>query len=187
MYLTFDDGPDPVYTPLVLDVLAAHGARATFFLQGSEIEKHPAVFQRILHDGHTVGNHSYGHEVLPGLSRAEFAATIGRTQELLGDQATPCLRPPHGRIDALTERWAAEHGLAVVLWHLDPGDWRETEPASAIARHILDHAFDGAVVVLHDGGGDRSATVAAIHTVLSQLTPQGFRFDPICHPLVRLG
>ena len=80
-------------------------------------------------------------------------------------------------MDAFTEDWAVEHGLEVVLWNVDPEDWRETS-ALAIAQHLVDHAHDGAVVLLHDGGGDRSATVLGLEVALSELTQRGFRFAP---------
>ena len=181
MYLTFDDGPHPVYTLQVLDVLARYNIKATFFVLGSEVELYPGTFQRILDGGHTVGNHTWNHEALDGLPREEFDDTIGRTQALLGNRTTPCMRPPYGLMDAFTEDWAGEYGLDVVLWNVDPEDWRQTS-ALAIAQHLVDHAHDGAVILLHDGGGDRSATVLGLEVALHELSEQGFRFAPLCGP-----
>ena len=181
MYFTFDDGPHPVYTLQILDLLAQYNAQATFFVLGSEAEMYPGTLQRILDEGHTIGNHTWNHDALAGLPRDQFDDTIGRTQALLGNRTTPCMRPPYGLMDASTEDWAAEHGLDVVLWHVDPLDWREIS-ALAIAQQIVDDARDGAVVLLHDGGGDRSATVLGLEVALHELTQRGYRFASICGP-----
>ena len=98
MYLTFDDGPHPVYTLQVLDVLARYNVKATFFVLGSEAELYPGTFQRILDRGHTVGNHTWNHEALAGIPREEFDDTIGRTQALLG-------RPDHSLYEAPPMGW----------------------------------------------------------------------------------
>ena len=179
IYLTFDDGPHPVYTPQVLDVMSRHGVRGTFFVIGSLAERYPGLIQRIAAEGHTLANHTWNHESLAGLPKEAFDDTVGRTQELLGSHATSCLRPPYGYIDAFTRDWAAEHGLEVTVWNVDPADWRRP-PAAEIAQHLVDHALDGAVVLLHDGGGNRTQTVKALETALPSLINEGFRFEPLC-------
>lgn len=179
LYLTFDDGPHPGYTPQVLEALARHGARATFFVIGSLAERYPGIIQRITAEGHTVANHTWNHEALAGLPQEVFDDTVGRTQDLLGSRATSCLRPPYGSIDAFTRDWAANHGLDIALWNVDPADWR-SPPAADIAQHIVDHARDGAIVLLHDGGGDRTQTVLALEAALQSLVGRGFRFEPLC-------
>ncbi|WP_419919176.1 polysaccharide deacetylase family protein [Candidatus Poriferisocius sp.] len=179
VHLTFDDGPHPVYTPQVLDVLARYGVPATFFVLGSLAEKYPGIIQRILDEGHTIGNHTWNHESLAGLPHEQFDSTVGRTQALLGNRATSCLRPPYGLMDAFTRDWASGHGLTVALWNVDPEDWR-SPPALAIAQHIVDHARDKAIILLHDGGDDRSQTVLGLDVALSDLSSRGFRFEPLC-------
>ena len=179
IYFTFDDGPHPVYTPQVLDVLASYGVKATFFVVGSLVEMYPRTTQRIIDEGHTVGNHTWNHESLAGLPREEFDDTVGRTQALLGAHATDCLRPPYALTDAFTREWAAEHGLSLSLWNVDPEDWR-APAALEIAQHIVDHARDGAIILLHDGGDDRSQTVLGLDVALNELTRSGYRFEPLC-------
>ncbi len=179
MYFTFDDGPHPVYTPQVLDVLARYDVTATFFVLGSLAETYPAIIQRILDEGHAIGNHTWNHESLAGLPREKFDDTVGRTQALLGNRGSPCLRPPYGSMDALTRDWAGEHGLNVALWNVDPKDWQRP-PALSIAQHIVDHARDGAIILLHDGGDDRSQTVLGLDAALSDLSRRGFDFEPLC-------
>ncbi|WP_420640112.1 polysaccharide deacetylase family protein [Candidatus Poriferisocius sp.] len=179
MYFTFDDGPHPVYTGEVLDVLARYDARATFFVLGSYAERFPVIIQRILDEGHTIGNHTWNHERLGGLPREQFDDTVGRTQALLGNRATTCLRPPYASMDELTRDWAAEHGLRLALWNVDPEDWR-APPALTIAQHIVDHARDGAIILLHDGGTDRSQTVLGLDVALVHLSERGYRFESQC-------
>ena len=179
VYLTFDDGPHPVYTPQVLDVLARYGARATFFVLGSLVETHPDIIERIAAEGHTIANHTWNHEVLAGLPRPAFDDTISRTQAILADLATPCLRPPYASIDAFTQEWASAHGLDLMMWTVDPGDWRRP-PAAEIADHIVQRAMAGAVVLLHDGGGDRSRTVQGLEMALDRLADRGLRYEPVC-------
>ena len=179
MYFTFDDGPDPTYTPQVLDVLARHGTAATFFVVGRYAAAFPGLIDRIVAEGHTVANHTWNHESLAGLSKESFDSTVGRTQALLGQRATPCLRPPYGNLDATTQRWAAEHGLTLMLWNVDPADWQGPS-AETIADHIVHHARPGAVVLLHDGGGDRSSTVAGLDLALQRLAGRGLRYATLC-------
>lgn len=178
VYLTFDDGPHPIYTPQVLDVLARYGARATFFVLGSLAESHPDLVERIAAEGHTLANHTWSHEDLASLPQPSFDDTVARTQAVLGQRATPCLRPPYGSTDAFTREWAAAHGLDLVLWTVDTNDWRKPGTA-AIANEILTGAADGAIVLMHDGGGRRHQTVQALELALQQMSGR-FRFEPVC-------
>ena len=179
VYLTIDDGPHPVYTPQILEILARHNARATFFVVGYLVERYPALVERIVAEGHTVANHTWLHEDLTTLSKESFDQTVGRTQEILGEHATPCLRPPYGSRDAFTRDWAASHGLALALWTVDTFDWRNPG-AATIANRIVAGATDGAIVSLHDGGGDRSQTVQALDDALDRLSDAGIRYEPLC-------
>ena len=179
VYLTFDDGPSPDYTPQILDVLARYDARATFFVVGSLAQAYPDIIQRMAAEGHTIANHSWDHEDLAGLSRAAFDETIRRTQAVLGDLAAPCLRPPYGSIDANTREWAAAHGLKLMTWDASPSDWLRP-PAEEIADYLVKWARPGVVLLMHDGGGDRSRTVQGLDMALERLADQGLRYEPVC-------
>jgi len=179
LYLTFDDGPHPVYTPQVLDVLARHGARATFFVVGRLAQAYPDIIQRIAAEGHTLANHTWNHEDLSGLSRDSFDETVGRTQEILGELATMCLRPPYGSVGAHTREWAASHELSLVMWDSSPRDWLRP-PAEEIAGHIVQWARPGVVLLMHDSGGDRSNTVQGLDMALERLADRGLRYEPVC-------
>lgn len=179
VYLTFDDGPNPRHTPEVLDILARHGARATFFVIGSLVEKYPDIFQRIVSEGHTVANHTWRHENLAGLSKAEFDETIGRTEEILGAHATPCLRPPYAATGSRTREWAAEYGLHVHLWTVSANDWLDLN-GTEIADRIVSQVTAGSIVLMHDGGGNRTQTVRGLEMLLDRLADLDLRYEPLC-------
>lgn len=179
IHLTFDDGPHPIYTSQILETLARYNAKATFFVLGRSAQAHPELIQAIHAGGHGIGNHSWSHRALTGLSQESFDWEVVRTQEVLGGYAAACLRPPYGATDASTYAHSERLGYSVVLWSIDPVDWRRPG-AQAIADHVISRAFPGAMVVLHDGGGDRSQTVAALEIILRELSSQGYRFAPYC-------
>ncbi|SCL58395.1 Glycosyltransferase, catalytic subunit of cellulose synthase and poly-beta-1,6-N-acetylglucosamine synthase [Micromonospora citrea] len=186
--LTFDDGPDPRWTPQVLDVLRRHDARATFFVVGARVNEHPELVRRILAEGHEIGSHSFTHADLGAapdwrrdlelsLTRKAVAAATGREVTLL--------RPPFSsQPSALTGpeyaalRAAAGTGHVTVLADRDTKDWwRPGVPA--IVEAATPERGRGAVVLMHDGGGDRAQTVAALDRLLPGLTRQGYRFTTV--------
>lgn len=179
VYLTFDDGPHPTYTPQILDVLAHHGATATFFVVGHFAERYPLLIQRIAHEGHTLANHSWDHHSLARISRAAFDRSVGRTQDILGPLATPCLRPPYWDLGRSTEEWSNDLGLRLVGWNYTPSDW-EQPPAKEIADGLVASTVPGVVLLLHDGGGPRSATVRGLDMALERLADAGYEFKPLC-------
>ena len=179
VYLTFDDGPHPVHTAEVLDVLRRYGARATFFVVGTMVERFPHLLNRILLEGHTVANHTWNHENLTKLSGEAIDLTLERTQELLGANATACMRPPYGAINDLVRQRAEEHGLEVIMWSASANDWLDLTP-DMIAERIVAGAVDGGIILMHDGGGDRSRTVQGLDLALQHMSNQGIRFKPIC-------
>lgn len=179
VYLTFDDGPHPVHTAEVLDLLRRYGARATFFVVGTMVERFPDLLNRILLEGHTVANHTWNHENLAKLSGEAIDQTLERTQELLGANATACMRPPYGAFDDLARQRAEEHGLDVIMWSASANDWLDLTP-DMIAERIVAGAVDGGIILMHDGGGDRTRTVRGLDLALQQMSGQGIRFEPIC-------
>jgi peptidoglycan/xylan/chitin deacetylase (PgdA/CDA1 family) len=170
LYLTFDDGPQPIYTPKVLAVLAKHHAKATFFVLGREVAAHPGLVELERSYGHHVGNHTWDHPMLTHLTDARIRQEISTT----GVQSK-CFRPPFRDTDARVAAIAASYHLRQVLWDVDTKDW--TKPGAAkIERAILRGARPGAIILLHDGGGNRSETVAALDRALTQLAAQGYTF-----------
>ncbi len=151
--LTFDDGPHPELTPALLDILKAYRQRATFYVIGQNARRYPAIVERIVAEGHDLGNHSFTHPVLSTLSDRAVLHEIDRTQEVLFQivgMRPPTMRPPYG---ALTPRQAqvllTARGLSSVLWSVDPEDWRRPGPQT-VAERLLRGARPGAILLAHD-------------------------------------
>ncbi|MED7952905.1 polysaccharide deacetylase family protein [Streptomyces sp. BE20] len=177
VYLTFDDGPGP-YTPQVLSVLAQYGARATFFEIGQNVARYPELTRRVASQGHSVQNHSWSHPDLRSLSKSAFRDQVTATDARIRAQtgSTPgCLRPPYGGVNATVRSRAAGLGKTVSLWSVDPQDWALPGRA-AIERRVLAGVGPGSVVLLHDGGGNRAQTVAALPGILRTLKARGYSF-----------
>ena len=176
--LTFDDGPDPVWTPKVLDVLARHDAVATFCVVGERVTGHERLVRRIHAEGHTLCNHTSSHDYgLPARPASQVRDEIASAQAQL-DAAVPdarvvAFRAPGGRFSPDVVSTADALGLDSWAWSIDPQDWR-TRNRDAIVASVLDAVAPGAVVLLHDSGGDRSATVAALDEFLPVLTSAGY-------------
>ena len=179
VYLTFDDGPTPPYTLQVLDLLDQYEARVTFFVLGRNGEQYLETLRRAHEAGHTLANHTWNHLSLAGVSQEVFSREILDTEELLGDWAAPCLRPPYGATDSFTRAYAAELGYQLVMWNLDTLDWNRPG-TEAIVSAVTDNVYPQAIVLMHDGGGDREQTVTALEAVLSDLSNRGYEMEPLC-------
>ncbi|MGW2254650.1 polysaccharide deacetylase family protein [Kitasatospora sp. NPDC001660] len=176
--LTIDDGPDPRYTPAVLALLQQYGIRATFFLIGENAVEHPGLVREIADRGHHIANHTWTHPDLRHLSEDKVRDELERTSDLLfrttGRQPT-WFRAPGGDWSDVSLRVSAELGLRNMAWSVDPRDWaRPGTPA--IIDCILKDTRPGSIVLNHDGGGDRSQTVAAIKAYLPALIDSGYYF-----------
>ncbi|MET8626835.1 polysaccharide deacetylase family protein [Kitasatospora sp. NPDC004669] len=182
VYLTFDDGPSPAYTPRILSILDRYGVHATFFEIGENVAAHPSLTKQVARQGHSVQNHSWSHPDLRRLSATSFNAQVSRTDQAIRAQtgrAPKCLRPPYGAVNGTVRSRAAGLGKQVVLWSVDPADW--SRPGTgAIQSRVLNNVRSGSVILLHDGGGDRSQTAAALPTILSTLKARGYSFGILC-------
>lgn len=180
LYLTFDDGPHEEWTPKFLDLLARFDAHATFFVNGVYANIYPKLIQREIAEGHGVANHSYYHSHFDKLTLDRVAWDLISTQTAIGvDNQAPCFRPPYGILPPAAWNVVAAQGYEVVIWDIDSLDWKQTD-AQAIAAPVLERAYDGAIVLMHDGGDERPATLAALETVLTELGSQGYRFEAYC-------
>jgi peptidoglycan/xylan/chitin deacetylase (PgdA/CDA1 family) len=169
--LTFDDGPDPEFTPRVLEVLARTKTPATFFVLGQKAEQLPGLVREIAGQGHTVGIHGYDHGNLFWRSSTRIFAEIRRADEIVAAAAgkhTRLFRPPYGRIRPGVLRRVTRAGWQVVLWDVVPYDFNAPD-APAITQRVVEHARAGSILVLHDGGGDRANTVAALPEIITRL------------------
>jgi peptidoglycan-N-acetylglucosamine deacetylase len=171
--LTFDDGPDPATTPLVLDLLNRHRARATFFMVGSAARRHPDLVARVAGEGHAVGHHTLDHVSLVGLDRTAVRAQVAGGFAAVGPHAGRWFRPPFGHLDRLVWREARREGHEVVAWSGHALDWVPQDAAS-LATRLRAAVQPGAIVLLHDApqpgdpaGAPRRALLEALDLELT--------------------
>ncbi len=186
--LTFDDGPYPVFTPMLLDVLRDERVPATFFLIGKDALEWPEITRRIEAEGNEIGDHTYSHPNLDEESDATVRTEILEGRDVLWrlshDPAVRTLmRPPHGRYTERTLQVAQSLGYSVVLWTDDSGDWR-TLSVGQLERHLLAHATAPEIVLLHSG---KLATIEAMPTVIEHFERAGYRFVTVSELLRRVS
>ncbi len=178
--LTFDDGPGP-YTPAILDVLIRHHVPATFFPVGFMIDDFSDSIRREAANGFAIGDHTENHPKLTELSPEDQEAEVFGQAQTLERQGAPfprLFRPPYGAYDASTLDVLRRHRMLTILWTVETGDYERPGDA-AIVQHVLDGVHPGAIVLLHDGGGDRSETVAALPTIIKALRARKYKLVTI--------
>ena len=176
--LTFDDGPDPVYGPQILALLVRYRVPATFFYIGNLVERYPEIAAQAERAGFVIGNHTWDHSELPLLSPDQVQSELSQTNDAIfkatGIRPT-LMRPPYGAITPAIETQNAQDNLSTILWDVDPRDWARPS-TDAITWNVLTNVHDGAIVLLHEGGGDRSQTVAALEQIIPALSQSGYHF-----------
>jgi len=177
--LTFDDGPDPRWTPAVLDALAAHGLRATFFVVGRSAQAHAALLRRVTEAGHALGNHTWSHRHPWTLARADAVREVVQAAQAIADAAgaPPRLfRPPFGRRRPCMSAAAAEMGARTVMWSRSAVDWGPLANPAGIARRLA-RVRDGETILLHDaarGSNRPECMLAVLPQFLARLQGEGW-------------
>jgi peptidoglycan/xylan/chitin deacetylase (PgdA/CDA1 family) len=174
--LTFDDGPSATLTPKLLDLLAAHHIKATFFVIGENVAEHPDIVARAAREGHEIANHSWSHPNLAKMSDEGVRRQLWQTDEAIkgatGTRPT-LLRPPYGSITEREKRWIHdEFGYQIVLWDVDPYDWKRPGPA-VVRNRILQETRPGSIVLSHD---IHPGTIEAMPSTFDALEAKGFKF-----------
>ena len=180
--LTFDDGPHEKYTSELLDTLANYDVKATFFLIGKNVEKHPEIVKRMQNEGHEIANHSYDHRILPFYGRREIRRQIDSTASLIDDAAgviPKYFRPPMGLFTSKVLDVIKENGHIAVIGEVYPRD--PYKPGvDKIVERVLSRTKPGSIIIMHDGGSwgkiDRSQSVAAVPIIIKSLREIGYRF-----------
>jgi polysaccharide deacetylase family sporulation protein PdaB len=180
--LTFDDGPDGKYTPMILEVLHRNRVPATFFVLGSQVDKYPKVMQWIHKAGHEIGSHGYHHFDLNKLTEQEIYDEIKQAEKAIL-QTTGVLaqyyRPPGGVMTHDVMNAVQSCGYDIIHWSVDPQDWLLVRTASAIASSVKKTVTSGDIVLFHDGGLNQRQTVAALQELITDLRSRGYRFVTI--------
>src|SRR6266700_7318842 len=174
--MTFDDGPSAALTPKLLDLLAAHHIKATFFVIGENVAEHPEIVARAAREGHEIGNHSWSHPNFGKMSDQAVRSQLQRTDDAIknatGERPT-LMRPPYGSITAREKRWIHdEFGYRIIVWDVDPFDWKRPGPA-VVRNRILKETQSGSIVLSHD---IHPGTIEAMPSTLDALEAKGFKF-----------
>lgn len=171
--LTIDDGPD-ANDPRILDILRAHGAKATFFYIGAKIPAHRDIARLVAASGNEVGSHTQTHPMTTDLKPAQREWNLAQAEAALASVGVTAtwFRPPYGDVDDALAHLARSHGMATVLWTADSQDWKDTGP-DVVRRRVVERLAPGAVVLMHS---TKAATVAALPAILEEGERQGFRF-----------
>lgn len=179
LFLTFDDGPHPAFTSSLLNLLAKHDARASFFLIGEKARAHSRLAREIVSAGHVIGNHTMQHRQLRWQRRSVVCEEIQSAQKVLEDCAgepVRFFRPPYGALSPAILRAAKDHTLRLTMWSLLAGDVWRTNNSSAIAGSIMKKCRGGDIILLHDGHACGPATIAAVSETIPRLKDRGYRF-----------
>jgi peptidoglycan-N-acetylglucosamine deacetylase len=184
--MTFDDGPSATLTLKLLDLLAAHHIKATFFVIGENVAEHPEIVARAAREGHEIGNHSWSHPNLGKMSdegvRRQLRQTDDAIKNATGKRPT-LMRPPYGSITAREKRWIHdEFGYDIILWDVDPYDWKRPGPAVVRSR-ILKETRPGSIVLSHD---IHPGTIEAMPSTFDELEAKGFKFVTVSE-LIRMA
>ncbi|MFM9442729.1 polysaccharide deacetylase family protein [Streptomyces acidiscabies] len=176
MVLTFDDGPDPRYTPAILDTLGEYGVRAMFFVCGEMAVDNQELLARMADEGHVVGNHTWSHPLLTKLRRSRIRSEMERTSEVIEDaygEKPRWFRAPYGAWNRAAFQIGADLGMEPLAWTVDTLDWT-TPGTGTIVSRVAGGAAPGVVVLSHDAGGDRTQSVRALRRYLPRLLDSGY-------------
>jgi peptidoglycan/xylan/chitin deacetylase (PgdA/CDA1 family) len=179
LYLTIDDGPWVPHTTQMLDLLEKHEATATFFLMGERSRKHPGIMNRVFRDGHAVGNHTWNHANLLNEDDVAIRQQLFWTAREMGfERIGACMRPPYGATDERVRAISRDEGYRTVMWDDHANDW-SNPPIEKIVETLREATKPGAVLLVHDGGGNRYNTVAALRILLPEWIEGGYQLEPV--------
>ncbi len=184
--LTFDDGPHPVNTPRILDILNKYGAKATFYVLGERVQRHPSILARAVASGHEIGVHTWDHPSLTSISRdavtSQMERSIAAISSATGGRKVRTMRPPYGAINSsLVDYFTNAYGLTTVMWNVDTNDWRRPG-VSVVTSRAVNSAKSGSIILLHDIHGP---SADAVEGIVKGLQERGFKIVTVSELLYR--
>lgn len=186
LYLTFDDGPTPEITDWTLDVLKQYNAKATFFCLGNNIEKYPSIFERLIKEGHCIGNHTFDHPRGWKTKTEDYVDEAIRTQEVINLKSSNTkaskenlFRPPYGQITTKQGRFLRKLGYKIIMWDVLAFDWNNSITKEKCAQNVISKARSGSIIVFHDSVKASERMQYALPKVLDYFTEKGFEFKRI--------
>ena len=187
--LTFDDGPHPRYTEKILSILERYGVKATFFMIGANVEHYTDVAKAVYHAGHEIGCHTYTHPHMKEITNAQLTEELTRCEALFEELSIPrpvLFRPPEGFRSPSQVKLIEERGYRLVIWSLDPKDWRGT-PAEQMVSAAMTQVQGGDILLFHDYISGQNNTIAAIEQLIPQLLESGYQFVTVSELIKKSG
>jgi len=177
LYLSFDDGPHVTATPFVLDELKKYNAKATFFCLGKNVQSHPEIYQRILNEGHSTGNHTFNHLNAWHVKHEEYINDVKHAEQFIQSKL---FRPPYGRMyPRLSKKLRTQFGYKIIMWHVLSGDFDESIAPEKCLNNVLNKAQKGSIIVFHDSSKAYKSLQFALPEVLKNFTEKGFVFKSL--------
>jgi peptidoglycan/xylan/chitin deacetylase (PgdA/CDA1 family) len=177
LYLSFDDGPHETATPFVLDELRKYNAQATFFCLGKNVQLHPEIYQRILNEGHSTGNHTFNHLNAWHVKGEEYIDDVKHAEKFIQSKL---FRPPYGRMyPQLSKKLRTQFGYKIIMWHVLSGDFDDSIAPEKCLNNVLDKAQKGSIIVFHDSSKASKNLQFALPEVLKKFTESGFVFKSL--------
>ncbi len=176
--LTFDDGPHPYYTPIILKILDEYDIKATFFMIGENVSYYPAAAEAVFDAGHEIGNHTHHHRGLKSMSDKDILMEIEGCEDALfslAEYRPRFVRPPEGAMSDTVRQVVKDLNYRIILWDVDTHDWAHTPPEE-ICRHVLEEIDAGGIILMHDFIGHNSPTPAALRLLIPALLERGYHF-----------
>lgn len=177
VYLTFDDGPVPEVTPLLLDILKQEHVPATFFMVGENAEKYPELLHRVLDEGHRVGNHTYNHLRGTKYNVTTYIANVVRAAKVLG--GTLLFRPPYGRLTRDEKSTLLAQDYKIVLWDILTHDYDAKYSSEKMVEIVRKHIRNGSIINFHDSVKSGKRMLSAVPQVIAELREQGYEFETL--------
>lgn len=179
VYLTFDDGPQPDTTPVILDILREEAVPASFFMVGANVARYPELYEQILKEGHSVGSHTYNHVSGFKLSLSAYMDEVKRGHAILQTQEHKLFRPPYGRMTLREKNTLLKQGYTIVLWDVMTHDWDKEYYADKILNIVKRYTRNGSIINCHDSLKAKAQIVPALRPMIQWLKSEGYAFGKL--------